>query len=249
MSDKMKIIQEVENNPNETKTDIAKRLKIPLSTLATIVGKKQEIVTTFMRAGPSGVKRSRAQDGQFADLEQALFSWLKLKQAQCFPISGPMLQEKALDFAKQLNITGDFKASMGWVQKFKARHGIIGRTYRGKSAGVDDFEEPPQWSDVDKNSGVAMTHFVACDNDPTVCALHSDENIKVELDLEDAEGGSDESGSDDKELVTTPTFAQTASAFEVVKSFIYSKDISEEYLKVFLECERILYSVACKPTK
>lgn len=48
-----------------------------------------------------------------------------------------MLQEKSLDFARQLNVTGDFKESLGWLQKFKARHGITGRTVCGESASVD----------------------------------------------------------------------------------------------------------------
>ena len=36
-----------------------------------------------------------------------------------------MVQEKALAFAKQLNVA-DFKSSAGWLHSFKARHNISG---------------------------------------------------------------------------------------------------------------------------
>ena len=38
-------------------------------------------------------------------------------------INGPLVQEKALSFAKSLNKDG-FKASNGWLNKFKTRHSI-----------------------------------------------------------------------------------------------------------------------------
>lgn len=96
----MKILKEVDDHPDETKTQKANRLQIPLSTLATIVKKKEEIEANSMRAGPSSTKRSRAQGGQFQDMEKALFAWFQQNRADQIPISGPMLQEKALDFAR-----------------------------------------------------------------------------------------------------------------------------------------------------
>ncbi|KRG07822.1 uncharacterized protein Dmoj_GI25705, partial [Drosophila mojavensis] len=39
------------------------------------------------------------------------------------PIGGEILKEKALFFAKALNVN-DFKASSGWVDRFKNRHNI-----------------------------------------------------------------------------------------------------------------------------
>ena len=38
-------------------------------------------------------------------------------------ISGPVVQEKALSFAKSLKKDG-YKASNGWLSKFKTRHSI-----------------------------------------------------------------------------------------------------------------------------
>jgi hypothetical protein len=49
------------------------------------------------------------------------------------PISGPLLQEKALSFANILKIE-NFKASNGWLNKFCARNNIVFRAISGESA-------------------------------------------------------------------------------------------------------------------
>ena len=41
------------------------------------------------------------------------------------------IKEKALDFAKELNIT-DFKASEGWLDRWKNRHNVAFRTVSGE---------------------------------------------------------------------------------------------------------------------
>ena len=40
------------------------------------------------------------------------------------PTGGFIIREKALDFAKELNIT-DFKASDGWLDRWKNRYNVV----------------------------------------------------------------------------------------------------------------------------
>ena len=47
------------------------------------------------------------------------------------PIGGYIIREKALDFAKELNIT-DFKASDGWLDQWKNRHNVVSRAISGE---------------------------------------------------------------------------------------------------------------------
>ena len=47
------------------------------------------------------------------------------------PIGGYIIREKALDFAKELNIT-DFKASDGWLDRWKNRHNVVFRAISGE---------------------------------------------------------------------------------------------------------------------
>ena len=69
-------------------------------------------------------------------------SWIKPCTLDLFnkdllgtPISGPLLQEKAKHFSTQLNTeTADhkFKASTGWLEKFKTRDGIRNVSMQGE---------------------------------------------------------------------------------------------------------------------
>ena len=46
-------------------------------------------------------------------------------------IGGYIIREKALDFAKELNIT-DFKASDGWLDRWKNRHNVVFQAISGE---------------------------------------------------------------------------------------------------------------------
>ena len=61
--------------------------------------------------------------------------WFKLARSQGIPLSGPMLQEKALYYASELGLT-DFKASNGWLNRFRARHNINFASVCGESGSV-----------------------------------------------------------------------------------------------------------------
>ena len=39
------------------------------------------------------------------------------------PVSGPMIQEEALQIASKLNVA-EFTASNGWLEKWKNRHNV-----------------------------------------------------------------------------------------------------------------------------
>ena len=65
-----------------------------------------------------------------------MWDWFRQARDKPIPLSGPILQSKALEFASQLAIA-DFKASNGWLEKVKARHTIKAFAISGESAGVD----------------------------------------------------------------------------------------------------------------
>lgn len=71
------------------------------------------------------------------DLEKAVHRWFVETRAKRIPLSGDVVRQKALDYACLLGIS-DFKASVGWLNRFKARHDIIGKVLCGESASADN---------------------------------------------------------------------------------------------------------------
>ena len=57
-------------------------------------------------------KRKRFNSGKFGDLNELIYNYFVQTRAKNVPLSGPIIQEKTLNIAEELNIS-DFKASNG----------------------------------------------------------------------------------------------------------------------------------------
>ncbi|KAH8029307.1 hypothetical protein HPB51_025175 [Rhipicephalus microplus] len=92
----------------------------------------------------SNLKRCRIRDSTYSEVEKALLLWLK--KAQNMNLSGPLLTEKAQNFADQLNFPG-FACSNGWLSWFQARYGIVGKAVCGEAAAADK-QGAVEWQDT-----------------------------------------------------------------------------------------------------
>lgn len=72
-------------------------------------------------------------------LETALHLWFVQKRSEGIPLSGPMI-EKALFFNTKLNGDSSFKASSGWLDNFKNRHGIRQLNIEGEQMSAASVE-------------------------------------------------------------------------------------------------------------
>jgi DDE superfamily endonuclease/Tc5 transposase DNA-binding domain len=80
------------------------------------------------------VKRHRS--AQAPEMEKALYEWVLLYQDRV-PISDEILLEKARFIHHYLTPDIPIKFSSGWLEKFKARHGIKRHIRHGESSSVD----------------------------------------------------------------------------------------------------------------
>lgn len=71
----------------------------------------------------------------YDEVERAVYKWF-LVRSRNIPVSGPMIQQKARDFAFLLD-KPDFNGGSGWLQGFKERYDIVGKTVTGESSAVD----------------------------------------------------------------------------------------------------------------
>jgi hypothetical protein len=71
-------------------------------------------------------------------LDSALFQWFTAHRASNIPISGPILLEKANEFAQKLNeVPKKGTVSESWIVRFRERHGISFQCVSGEAGAVD----------------------------------------------------------------------------------------------------------------
>lgn len=70
-------------------------------------------------------KRKTMKTGEFEKTSSALFMWFTQLRSKGSPVSGPMLQEKAIEFHEKFKDgEEEFTASRGWLHRWKTRYGI-----------------------------------------------------------------------------------------------------------------------------
>ena len=110
---------------------------ISKSSVAVILTRRDEYRNDYITNSNKDSKRKlRDESGKYID--KILFECFTARRAKGISISGPFLQEKAREIAEELgHLPGEFKASNGWLDKFRKRHLIVHRQVSGESAGVN----------------------------------------------------------------------------------------------------------------
>lgn len=123
------------------KVDILRELEVgkkqaDVATIATLVKDKQKIMKCQQESqlDPS---RKRLRLGDFQQVDSAVLTWFKDVRGQNVPVSGPLIQEKARQFATILGVPG-FEASFGWLHRFHQRNAITWQTVSGEEKSADE---------------------------------------------------------------------------------------------------------------
>ena len=103
-----------------------------ISEVATSLWKKnrEKIIPAFKSSG--GTKRQQIKEGTYEQVNLACYKWVLIQRSENIPINGTILQEKALGFAKQLNIE-KFQASDGWLHAWKTLYNVSLKEESGES--------------------------------------------------------------------------------------------------------------------
>lgn len=137
MEKKLEIIERLKKGENGA--SLAREYGVGKSTITDIKSKQDAIMQYACRQDSSEGPKNRKtlKPANNMALEDALYLWFTQRRSLGEPISGPLLCEKALDFNQKLNGPLDFKASSGWLSKFKQRHGIRQLDVQGESLSGD----------------------------------------------------------------------------------------------------------------
>lgn len=132
LSDKVKLLEDVDKGMK--KKDVAIKYSIAASSVSTILKNRSAIIE---HESSVNVDRKRVKQCSYENVDTVVLKWVTMIRDKNLPLSGPMIQQKALDFAKDLGHS-NFQASVGWLDKFKKRHGISYKTISGESADVSE---------------------------------------------------------------------------------------------------------------
>ncbi len=136
LEQKIKVIREYESSGSGSRK-LAEKFNCGKSQICNILKRKRELEEEWSQnVSP---KRQRVGDRPYKDqFEDKLFEWFSAVRARGIPVSGPMLQAKALELASKAGISRDtFRASTGWLRRFKNYYNITGRSVSGERGDVD----------------------------------------------------------------------------------------------------------------
>ena len=134
LEDKVKLIKKYENQKIGHRA-LAQEFLCGKTQVQTVLKRKREFLDAYEENVNPSTKRL-CRHGEF-ELNDMLWDWFQKVRSKNLPCSGPMLQQKAMEFAKVLGRT-EFKASNGWLEAFKKRHKLGQSVLCGESASVDE---------------------------------------------------------------------------------------------------------------
>nr|XP_033804225.1 jerky protein homolog [Geotrypetes seraphini] len=147
LKQKMEICKRLENG--ESRAVLMEEFNVGSSTIYDIKAQSQKIKEFYVKSesDKSVEKRHTLHTPKMEALDLALYEWFSLKRSEGSCITGPMLQEKAREFHKRMNIEGQCSFSSGWLTRFKVRHGIRKLDLSGEQKSAD-FEVAVSFHDM-----------------------------------------------------------------------------------------------------
>ena len=128
LEEKYKALKDIENGV--AKKEVATKYSIPLNTLSTWVKDKEKISSAFENG--KSPKTMKLKGAGFDSLDKAIYKWFMNARERNVPVSGTLLKEKAVFFAKELQIE-NFKGSDGLLDRWKTRHSVTFKTVAGEA--------------------------------------------------------------------------------------------------------------------
>ena len=96
---RFEVIKYNQENPQDSTTKLAEKFHCGKTQIQRILQKKEEILKAFEA---NSTKRSRG--GKNEEIDNTLVDWFRKARSKNMPITGPMLQEKAMQIAKALDV-------------------------------------------------------------------------------------------------------------------------------------------------
>ncbi|XP_054716487.1 tigger transposable element-derived protein 6-like [Uloborus diversus] len=133
--DKLNVISDIDDGMKQV--DAAKKYGLSQSTVATFLKKRKHI--EGVRSNSVNPKRKRLKVATNENIDAVVLKWFQEMRATNIPVNGPLLCAQARKYTAMLG-NETFKASNGWLMRFRDRHGITFQEIHGekKSAPMNE---------------------------------------------------------------------------------------------------------------
>ena len=112
--------------------DLSRQHGIPANTISGWK-KKADVIKKMYEKSLFDPARKKLRVAEHKGVDDAVFQWFTNTRATNLPVNGPVPMEKADILAAKLGYP-DFRASQGWLDRFKKRHNIVFKAVCGESA-------------------------------------------------------------------------------------------------------------------
>lgn len=134
LEEKVKLIKDKEHGLSHRQ--LSDRFQVSVGAVSNILKRKLEYTSDYETNRNKRIKR-KLKDDTNADISENVYEWFVSQRSKHIPISGPILQEYARSVTEQLDHSTTFKASNGWLDRFRNRYNIQFRTISGEVRSVD----------------------------------------------------------------------------------------------------------------
>lgn len=149
--------------------NVASDYGVGVSTVAEWRQKRNKLEQWSSVLASPNVKRKSMKSGEYNKIDEALYLWFTQQRDKGTPLSGPILQEKAISISEDLPVReapDTFTASDGWLGRWKKRHGIrnlkiCGEKLSADMSAVDDFKE--DFKRIVEENGYVEDQIYNCD--------------------------------------------------------------------------------------
>ena len=137
IEEKIEVLNYARSHPSESCRKLSLKFAVGKTQISNLLKNEAKVRQTY--AEFRGTNKS-ARSGKYHEINEVLYTWYNLARESLVPVNGPMLQEEALEISKRLDSANfeQFKASNGWLEKWKARYGIVNRLVEGESGEVQE---------------------------------------------------------------------------------------------------------------
>ena len=129
-------MQVLEASKTESARSIAQKFNCGKTQIQAVIQSWEEILRRWNTGAKTTQKYAKARRTTYSGLNELVWDWFCKARSKNIPITGRLIQEKAMMLSLELN-HDDFTASLNdWLESFQKRHNIAASLLSGEAADV-----------------------------------------------------------------------------------------------------------------